>query len=282
MGSKTIRFFRPVTAASANVQTLTEGTPIAVFTDLTYTAVDIDLVQFGEAMKWTDILGWTALLKVMEDGINLMSEDCALKADDLTLAVLAHATTGGTRRYAGGATTYAALQALTTTQGKFTADDVLDAMTRLMLNKAPRINGNYVGIIGPQIARDLMKDTTWNAASTYSSVDQLFKGEIGSLYGVRFIVTTNVWGEDATEGTRDITPVAGQIWTSIFTGRDAYGVVSLSGESPYKPDVMICNTPDKADPANQFTTATWKAFYQAAVLNQDWVVALRSKGLFTV
>ena len=43
MGSKTIRFFRPVTAASANVQTLTEGTPIAVFTDLTYTAVDIDL-----------------------------------------------------------------------------------------------------------------------------------------------------------------------------------------------------------------------------------------------
>ena len=131
MGSKTIRFFRPVTAASANVQTLTEGTPIAVFTDLTYTAVDIDLVQFGEAMKWTDILGWTALLKVMEDGIDLMSEDCALKADDLTLAALAHATTGGTKRYSGGATTYAALGALTTTTGKFTADDPLDAMTRL-------------------------------------------------------------------------------------------------------------------------------------------------------
>ena len=282
LGSKTIRFFRPVTAASANVQTLTEGTPIAVFTDLTYTAVDIDLAQFGEAMKWTDILGWTALLKVMEDGIQLMSEDCALKADDLTLAALAHATTGGTKRYSGGAADYAALGALTTTTGKFTADDPLDAMTRLMLNKAPRINGGYVGIIGPQIARDLMKDSTWVNASTYSSVQQLFKAEAGTLYGVRFVVTTNVWGEDATEGTRDTTPVAGQIWTSIFTGRDAYGVVSLSGESPYKPDVMICNTADKSDPANQFTTATWKAFYQAAVLNQAWVVAVRSKGLFTV
>ena len=168
----------------------------------------------------------------MEDGINLMAEDCALKADDLTLAALAHATTGGTKRYSGGATTYAALGALTTTTGKFTADDPLDAMTRLMLNKAPRINGGYVGIIGPQIARDLMKDATWVNASTYSDVQQLYKAEAGTLYGVRFVVTTNVWGEDATEGTRDTTPVAAQIWTSIFTGRDAYGVVSLSGESP--------------------------------------------------
>ena len=116
LGSKTIRFFRPVSAASSNVQSLTEGTPIAVFTDLSYTAVDIDLAQFGEAMKWTDLLGWTALLKVMDDGIQLMGEDCALKADDLTLAVLAHATTGGTKRYSGGAADYTALKALTTPQ----------------------------------------------------------------------------------------------------------------------------------------------------------------------
>ena len=282
LGSKTIRFFRPVTAASANVQSLTEGTPIAVFTDLTYTAVDVDLAQFGEAMKWTDLLGWTALLKVMDDGIKLMGEDCALKADDLTLAVLAHATTGGTKRYSGGAADFAALTALSTANGSFTADDPLDAMTKLMINIAPRINGSYIGIVAPQIARDLMKTSTWVNASSYSSVQQLFKGEIGSLYGVRFILTTNYWGEDATEGTRDTTPVAGQKWLSIFTGRDAYGVVSLSGQSPYSPDIMICNEADKSDPANQFTTATWKAFYQAAVLNSAWVIAHRSKSSFSL
>ena len=282
LGSKTIRFFRPVTAASANVQSLTEGTPIAVFTDLSYTAVDIDLAQFGEAMKWTDLLGWTALLKVMDDGIQLMGEDCALKADDLTLAVLAHATTGGTKRYSGGAADYTALKALTTSTGKFTADDVLDAMTKLTINKAPRINGSYVGIVPPQIARDIMKDSVWVNVSTHSAADQLFKGEIGTLYGVRIILTTNYWGEDATEGTRDTTPVAGQVWLSIFTGRDAYGVVSLSGQSPYSPDIMICNEPDKSDPANQFTTATWKAFYQAAVLNSAWVVAHRSQSPYSL
>ena len=282
LGSKTIRFFRPVTAAAANVQTLTEGTPIAVFTDLTYTAVDVDLAQFGEAMKWTDLLGWTALLKVMDDGIRLMGEDCALKADDLTLAVLAHASTGGTKRYSGGAANFTALKALTTTTGAFTADDPLDAMTKLMINKAPKINGSYIGIVSPQVARDLMKTSTWINASSYSSVQQLFKGEIGSLYGVRFILTTNYWGEDATEGTRDTTPVAGQVWLSIFTGRDAYGVVSLSGQSPYSPDIMICNEPDKSDPANQFTTATWKAFYQACVLNSDWVIAHRSQAGYSL
>ena len=239
-------------------------------------------MQFGEAMKWTDILGWTALLKVMEDGIDLMSENCALKADDLTLAALAHATTGGTKRYSGGATTYAALGALTTTTGKFTADDPLDAMTRLHVEQGSahqwRLRGHH---------RSANRSRSHEGRDLGQCIHLLGRPaalQSGGWHALRgaIRITTNVWGEDATEGTRDTTPVAAQIWTSIFTGRDAYGVVSLSGESPYKPDVMICNEPDKSDPANQFTTATWKAFYQAAVLNQDWVVALRSKGLFTV
>jgi N4-gp56 family major capsid protein len=283
LGSKTIRFFRRVTAASANVQTLSEGTPLATYTDLTYTAVDVDLVQLGELARFTDILGWTALTDVMDDGIELLGEDCALKADDVTLAVLAHASTGATKRYSGGAANYAALAALTQSTGKFVATDGLDAVTNLVINLAPRIDGGFVGIVGPQVARDLRIDARWLDPNKYKdSVNNLFKYEIGSLDGVRYVMTTNVWSEDATEGTRDTTIVpADQIYLTIFTGKEGFGVVALDGQSPMSPKVMICDGPDKSDGLNQFISVGWKAFYNAAVLNQSWVVGVRSLSQYT-
>ena len=279
LGSKTIKFFRPVTASSANVQTLVEGTPISTFTSMSYDEVDVDLAQIGEAMKFTDILGWTALLNVLKDGIVLMGEDCALKADDITLAAIQ----GGspTKRYSGGAADFNALVALSAANGKFTASDALDAMTNLQINKAPRIQGEYIGIVPPQIARDLMRDPDWLLASQYSSIKQLFKGEIGSLYGVRFVQTTNDWAEantNDTEGTRVTSAKA--IYSSIFTGREGYGVVKLSGSSPMKPQVLISDKADKSDPLNQTLIAGWKAFYQAKLLNPAWVVVNRSKSQY--
>jgi len=279
LGSKTIRFFRPVTAASSNVQTLVEGTPISTFTDMSYTAVDVDLTQIGEAMKFTDVLGWTNLLNVLKDGVALMGEDCALKADDVTLASII----GGspTKRYSGGAANFNALVALTNAQGKFAASDALDAMTNLVVNKAPRINGEYVAIVPPQIGRDLMLDTTWLDVSKYAASKQVFKGEIGSLFGVRFIMTTNGWGEDTTndtEGTRDTSSPG--IFSTIVTGRDGYGVVKLSGSSPMKPQVIIADKADKADPLNQTLIAGWKAFYASKLLNSNWVVVVRSRSQY--
>lgn len=279
LGSKTIRFFRPVQAQSANVQTLTEGTPISVFTDMTYEAVDVDLVQLGEAMKFTDVLGWTALLNILKDGITLMGEDCALKADDITLTAIQ--TGSPTKRYSGGAADFNALVALSAANGRFTASDALDAMTNLQINKAPRIGSEYVGVVPPQIARDLMRDTDWLEASKYSSVKQLFKGEIGSLYGVRFILTTNDWAEANTNGTEGTRVTAAKaIYSSFFTGRDGYGVVKLAGDSPMKPQVIISDKADKSDPLNQTLIAGWKAFYQAKLLNPNWVIVNRSKSQY--
>lgn len=281
MGSKTMRFFRRVAAASANVQSLSEGTPITTFTDLTYTPVDVDLAQFGEAVKYTDLVGWTALLSVLKDGIALMGEDCALKADDITLAAIAHQTTGLTKRYSGGAANFNALVALTAANGKYTSTDGLDAVTNLKINKAPRVNGVYVGLVGPQIARDLMRDTNWLNASVYSAVRQLFRGEIGELDGIRYVEHTNPWGEDNTndtEGTRDT--ASPDIFVSTFTGRDSFGVAELSGQSPFRPQVIISDKADKSDPLNQTLIAGWKAFYAAVTLNAAFGINVRSKTLY--
>src|SRR5262245_10265930 len=149
-GATTIRWFRRMaatTATTANVQTLAEGTPIATFTTYTYAYVDAGLTQFGEALKYTDIVGWTTLLDVLDDGITYLGENCARTADDVTWAVIAHATTGLTKRYSGGAANYAALVALTAANGKYVSIDGLAALTALRVNNAPRAAGGvYVGI----------------------------------------------------------------------------------------------------------------------------------------
>lgn len=275
-GAKSLRFYRPPTASSSNVQTLVEGTPISTFADLAYTPVDVDLIQIGEAMKFTDVVGWTALLNILKDGVTLMGEDCALKADDVTLSTIIGGNT--VTRFSGGAASFGALGALSAANGRFTYADGLDAMTNLQINKAPRVSGEYIGVVCPQIARDLMKDPDWLEASKYSAVQQLFKGEIGSLAGVRYVMTTNAWGESSTQGTRD--EESPEIFSTIFTGRGGYGVAKLGGSSYLKPQIIITDKADKSDPLNQLLIAGWKAFYNAVVLNPAWVVVTRSKSQY--
>ena len=284
-GATGIRFFRRMAATQstvANVQTLTEGVPISTFTTYTYEKVDVDLVQIGEALKYTDIVGWTALLEVLNDGVQYLGENCALKADDLTWAAIMHPTTGLTKRYSGVAIgdDFDDLVALSSSAGKYISDHGLAAVTQLQLNRAPRKNGVYIGIIPPQVSFNLKRDDIWVNASTYSNAKALFSGEIGELDAIRYVETTNVWGEDSTagtEGTRSTTP---EIVASVFTGRDAYGVVELSGKGPKSPKIVIVDTPDHADPLNQTLIAGWSAYYASAVLNPAFGVVVRSKTTF--
>ena len=281
-GATTIRWFRrmAVTPTSlSQVQTLSEGVPISTFTQYTYGYVDAGLVQYGEALRYSDIVGWTALLDVLDDGITYLGENCAQKADDLTWAAICHATTGLQKRYTGVTQTFAGLGALTGTTGKYVSTDGLAALTRLRIDKAPRAAGGvYVGIIGPQVAFDLKRDTTWVTASSYSAVKQLFQGEIGELDGIRYVETNNNWGESSTEGTRDTaTPT---IFASVFTGRDSYGVVNLTGKGPNSPAINIVDKADHADPLNQTLICGWSAFYSSVVLNNTFGVVHRSKSSF--
>ena len=280
-GTKSIRFFRKQAASAADVELVaSEGVPSATYKDQTYTAVDVDLTQYTEKSKWSDLLEGTSLLKVVTDGIATMGEDVALKIDDTIYEAIAHATTGGTKRYAG-ATSFAAFDALTPANGKITMDVILDATTRLRMNNAPRIKGEYVGVASPPVLRDVMKDSNWVNAKVYSDVQDLYKAEAGTFWGVRFVMSTNTWAEDSVEGTRDTTPDSDANYLSFITGKDAYGAVNLSGMSPWSPHVMVCDKPDKSDPANQFMTAALKFYYGTAVLNQAFIIALRSKTLFT-
>jgi N4-gp56 family major capsid protein len=281
-GAKTVRYFRRVAASAANVKTLAEGVTPTDTTDLTYTPVDVDLVQLGEVMVGTDILSWTQLLDWIKDGTALLGEDCALKADEVTRNVIvAGITAAGYRRYSQGAANWAALAAASAVNAGYVRTDGLDAVTKLKIARAPKFGGYYVNIIAPQVARDVQEDGDWLEASKYGAPEQLFKGELGRMDGMRFVEATNPFIEDGAAGAEGTFAADGNIFTSIITGKGGYGVCKLAGtQSPMKPQLIICNKADKSDPLNQRITVGWKAYYNAFVENSTWVCTLRSKSNF--
>jgi N4-gp56 family major capsid protein len=278
VGGKTVTFFRFDEPSSSNVQTLTEGTTPTTTRDLTLTTVTATLAQYGELIELTDILSATELFDSLKQGVRVMGQDAALQADDLSREELVD---NGTKVYAQGNSTFADLIADPVAAAKIVATDVLDIVTLLKVKRAPKIGGSYVGVIAPQVSRDVQDDDDWKEASKYGAVKQLFKGELGELYGCRFVEATNPHRDDSagTEGTHSST---GDIYSTIFLGANAFGAVKLAGDRPMSPKVMVVRGPDKYDPLDQTTKAGWKAFYCSKILNSNWFRVYKSKSSFSL
>jgi N4-gp56 family major capsid protein len=281
-GVNTIRWFQNGAPSKDDVQTLTEGTPISssAYRQLSQSYVEKALAQYGEVIQITDVMTMTEFLDSGKQAVKTLGEDIALHADDL---ILTEIKAGTTKRYAQGLADFAALAGATASAGKIIASDLLDACTNLKINRAPMIGGYYVMVAPPQVTRDLMNHADWLEAKKYSDVKDLYKGEVGSLHGVRVVETTNSWTEDETEGTRATSfssagsNTTGFIYASFIIGEGFYGIPELSGESPFSPSIHIVDKADKSDPLNQKKMIGSKWFWGTKLLNNNYGVVLRSK-----
>jgi N4-gp56 family major capsid protein len=190
--------------------------------------------------------------------------------------------------YADGGTDYSTFDAVTTDATLLAASSILDAVTKLKVNRAqPAKGGMYVAATSPQVLSDVMKVDEWLNAAQYSNVQELYKGEVGSLYGAKFIMHTNGWSSiySSSDDDRFAYSVAGSgttaaganIRATLFLGEQAFGVPELASQSPFSPKVIITDTADKTDPLNQLTTAGFKVFWTTLRLNPNYYVIMRSK-----
>jgi N4-gp56 family major capsid protein len=280
-GAVTIRFTRGDVASAANVLAGAEGVPTTTFRDYVYTFIDATLVEYEIAAKISDVLSWTNLFDTLKNMTGVMGEDVALHADSKIRDTLVAAITGaGNRRYVGTVQTFAGLQALTQVTGALTINDLLDAMTRLTITRAPHLNGEYVAVVGPQVARDILADPKVVLTGQYGTSKSLMTGEIGRWYGVRVVKHSNPFIEDGTgtQGTYSVpASAANAIYRTFVMGTDGFGIPQMGGLSPFNPQIMICDKPDKSDPTNRFITAGMKTYWTSVVLNDQWVVSISSK-----
>lgn len=281
-GAKTMRMFRLESGSAANVSSLSEGVPLTTYSEVGLDYVEATLAQYGQVYKMSDVLGMTELFSTLLASKSRMAEEAALHADQIVRNVIVAGITGSTEKiYAGTATTFNTLVALTTTTGALSLKDLARAMTQLDINRAPRKNGEYFAVVAPQVAYDLMLDTQyWIPVQTYQDKTQLVKGEVGKWFGVRIVKTTVPFREASTNDTEGTFAASGGIFTTIVVGSDAFGTPIMAGNSPYSPHIYINDKPDKSDPLNQTVLAGWKSYWTALVLNAKWAVVLRSKTSF--
>jgi N4-gp56 family major capsid protein len=285
-GAVTIRFTRGDVASAANVLAGAEGVPTTTFRDYTYTFVDATLVEYEEAAKISDVLSWTNLFDTLKNMTGVMGEDVALHADGkIRDTIVAGVTGAGNKRYVSTdvAQTYAGMDALNQSTGVLTITDLLDAMTRLTITRAPMLNGEYVAVAGAQVVRDILNDPKVVLTGQYGTSKSIMTGEVGRWYGVRVVKHTNPFIEgDSSVGTGEGVYNAGAaaadtIYRTFVLGTDAFGIPQMGGLSPFNPSIMICDKPDKSDPTNRFITAGMKMYWTSVVLNANWIVSISSK-----
>lgn len=175
---------------------------------------------------------------------------------------------------------FTSLAGLSPSQGKISRAAHLGMVTRLKgINGEPGVpsfGGRFKTLIAPEVMQDLRQDQTWVTAATFNNtpkigIDQWVEF---TLDGCDFVENRSPFIE--TAGNYGVySPDAGgvtanNIYSNIYLGQEFFGVPKLSGmragSDPRAPSLIILDKPDKADPANQQTIVSWKAFYSAVLL----------------
>ncbi len=166
---------------------LTEGvTPAGQM--LSQTDVEATVKQYGAYVEVTDLLDLTAYDNVISDSAELLGEEIGTVVEWVTRDTMC-ATTNV--QYAGGAVNRSALDSTK----KLTVDEVRKAVRTLKKNKARPFaddgrTPHFVCICSPDATYDLQSDANWKNVSTYSNSEAIYSGEIGRLYGVVFVEST--------------------------------------------------------------------------------------------
>ena len=150
-----MRMFRAPPASIANIITLTEGTPpTAAPYKLIFEFITRSLQQYGSYAQVSDIVSETEFLNTGNALMDKFGEEAALWCDTLirdacVMGSVEEPTKFG-RMYAGTATDWTTLSALTGATGRFSGDDLIDAVTKLRVQKAKEFDdGCYVAVVSP-------------------------------------------------------------------------------------------------------------------------------------
>lgn len=254
--------FRRFNSLAVPAASLTEGvTPDG--TTLSITAVTATVAQEGNWVRVSDKISMVGIDPVLTETSALMGENAAKTLETRCADVIFKGTS---QQYAGGAASASAIAA-----GKVVnSEEIKKAVRTLRNNNAePLEGGYYIGFCDPDVAYDLQNDSLWQDISKYNGAENIMKGEIGRIHGVRFILTT-MCPTDATTAT------AGTLHKTLIVGKDAYGVVDVDGSS--KPEIIIKPTGSAGteDPLNQRGSVGWKAMAVTVRLQELAMVCIQS------
>lgn len=241
-----------------------DGTPPWLYegTPPTAEALTIGYDEFGvnQAGRLIDIsdraLAYSPfdLFREAEDRVYLN----ALQTVDAVIAGVAQGITA--------TTTNGHAAAALTTSDYLTADLVRLMRAKLQVNGVPSFNGDYLAFVHPYALYDLMGDAKWQDVEKYINNGPnsgALTGEVGRLYGVRFITTTvGTWVNNTGGGA------AIPVYSTLFFGREFMAVGDFGSIEVWvtRPGRGEQGVGDHGDPLGQVARVGWKAYIGAKVL----------------
>jgi N4-gp56 family major capsid protein len=263
-GGKTIEFrkYSPLPKLTTPLQ---EGvTPNGQ--SLNMSTIEATVAQYGGYITLSDMLLLTAIDNNLVQATKLLGAQAGATLDTITREVL----NGGTNViFSGGKDAREDLDA----SSLLTVDDVKKAVRKLKSQNAEPIDGSWVGIINPDVSYDLTNDPAWKDVKTYSDPSGIYEGEIGKLYGVRFVETTEakIWAGAGADGRA--------VYSTIILGDNAYGTTEITGGG-LQHIVKQLGSAGTADALDQRATAGWKATKVAERLVENYMVRIESASTF--
>lgn len=251
---------RKLIPLETNTKALSEGDP-GESVMLAETEVTVQLQQYGEYARCTDKLDLTHLDMDIMRRTKLFGDAGARSIDAVVREELAKCANV---IYAGGKASRAEL----TAADKLTSRELRKAVKTLKKNHAQTFGGYYVAIIGPDTMYDLQEDEAFVKVSQYQDKENIYTGEVGRLFGVRLVETTEakIFEGAGTDGA-DVASV-------IVLGQYAYGVTSLKGAKP-RVIVKSAGSAGTADPLDQISTVGWKMDgFGAKLLQPEYAVRI--------
>lgn len=149
------------------------------------------LDQYGDWSLLTDLVQLQTIDNTLVEFTEKHSENAKLTLDTITRDKMIIGCTN--IAYSGDATRIGDVRS------PINPADVARLAAYLRQNNAPTFDGSYVMIIHPFIAYDLMTDTNWIDVVKYTDSTPIFKGELGKLYGIRFVESTESKVNKATK-----------------------------------------------------------------------------------
>lgn len=255
---KTIKFNRyaPLNADPSAAE-LTEGSnPDEV--SLTSSTVNATLKEYGKTVKISRFLSLTSVDVNNKEKIAVVGQNMREVLDNIVRKELDN----GTEQLAGGKSAVSDIAATDV----YSATVVRYAVRGLESEYARKYaDGMFIAKVQPYTKADLINDSTWINAKTYSDVKDLYRGEIGELYGVRHLLSANGKTTSSTA----------TVYHNYIHGADSFGCYDLSGDAPRL--YIVPNTSvDSGNPAGRFSLASWAGSYVAKILVPKWVRVVKT------
>lgn len=256
---------------SAKTTALTEGTTPAE-SAFSITGITADVLQYGDWVKFTDMVQWTGLDPVLTELSELLGEAGGDSLDQVTRSII---TAGTQVLYANGAARNAVNTAASATLFRKARRELKGA------NAKPVEGADFAAIVHPDVAYDLMADSKFEAKGQYNSSNAVQEdGELGRIYGIRIKETSNARlvadGGGAAGAMQSTGAAQADVYLTVVIGKAAYMVVDLAGEGNVRTIFKPLGSAGTADPLNQLQTAGWKAVYVAKIVNDNALIRLES------